>query len=211
MSEYCKIHTVWKRDTEGKIMSGRYSLPSFEYLEDNLWEWTEKIDGTNIRVIYRDGQVSFGGRTDNAQIPAKLINFLKDRFTVEMMASVFPDCAGTDVVLYGEGCGAGIQKGGGNYSPDQRFVLFDVKIGLWLERRNVRDIARKFSIPDAPSILFGTIQEAEDKVREGFLSRVAVSSTPGFKAEGLVGRPLEELSMRNGERVIVKMKTRDYQ
>ena len=210
MNEYCKIQSLWKRDTKGKVIQGDYSLPVFEYLKNNLWEFTEKVDGTNIRIAYRNGQVSFGGRTDNAQIPAKLGNYLKDWFTVERLAPIFPDCKDVDVVLYGEGYGAGIQKGGGNYSQEQSFILFDVKIGLWLERKNVYDIARKLGVSDVPPILQSTLAEAESKVRNGFLSRVAQNSSPGFKAEGLVGRPLEELLTRNGERVIVKMKTRDY-
>ena len=42
------------------------------------------------------------------------------------LGEVFPDGA---AVLYGEGYGAKIQKGGGNYRADQDFVLFDVRVG----------------------------------------------------------------------------------
>ena len=53
MKEYHKIQTVFKRDpsTNHKtLLMDDYSLPEFEYLKNNHWIFTEKIDGTNIRV-----------------------------------------------------------------------------------------------------------------------------------------------------------------
>ena len=53
MKEYHKIQSVFKRDiANGKIIEGKYSLPEFEYLKDNQWVFTEKVDGTNIRIIW---------------------------------------------------------------------------------------------------------------------------------------------------------------
>ena len=57
MNVYHKIQTVFKRDPETKyktLLMGEYSLIEFEYLRYNDWVWTEKINGTNIRVIYDD-------------------------------------------------------------------------------------------------------------------------------------------------------------
>lgn len=79
MNEYPKIQTVFKRDLATKyktLLEGNYSLPEFEYLKNNKWIFTEKVDGTNIRVCFRDGKVVFYGRTDSAQIPAPLIKRL---------------------------------------------------------------------------------------------------------------------------------------
>ena len=56
MKEYHKIYTIFKRNPKTKyktLLEGKYSLPEFEYLKDCIWVFTEKIDGTNIRVIWK--------------------------------------------------------------------------------------------------------------------------------------------------------------
>lgn len=130
MSEYHKIQSIFKRDMTSKrktLIEGNWTLPEFEYLASNLWTFTEKVDGTNIRVIFKDGGITFGGRTEDAQIPAQLVGRLNERFLplAAKLGDVFPDGA---AVLYGEGYGAKIQKGGGNYRGDQDFVLFDILV-----------------------------------------------------------------------------------
>ena len=81
MSEYHKIQSIFKRDM-GKskaLIEGEWSLPEFEFLANNEWEFTEKVDGTNVRVIWRDGAVTFGGRTDDAQMPVQLSQRLMEK------------------------------------------------------------------------------------------------------------------------------------
>jgi hypothetical protein len=150
-------------------------------LSKNKWVWTEKVDGTNIRVMWQEGNVKFGGKTDRAQIPSKLANRLIELFpSSKFMDNVFPD-----MCLYGEGHGAGIQGGGGNYSPTQDFVLFDVKIDKWwLLRKDVEDIASKLNIPVVPIVGKGDLFEAQELVKNGFNSKWG-----NFLAEGLVLTP----------------------
>src|SRR5215216_2769633 len=136
MSKYHKIDTMFKRDMDngGKIIFGDWAVPELEYLKDNQWQFTEKVDGTNIRIYFRaGGGLSYGGRTDNAQIPAVLISRLNELFYSEQdkLQQVFPD---GEVVLYGEGYGAKVQ-GGGKYRDTADFVLFDVKVGDWWLKR----------------------------------------------------------------------------
>ena len=71
MNQYHKIDSLFERDMEGtrKLIEGKFRNPVVEYIKDNEWIFTEKIDGTNIRVFWDGHKVSFGGRTDNAQIP----------------------------------------------------------------------------------------------------------------------------------------------
>ena len=138
MNEYHKIQTVFKRNmtNKGKIIDGAWTLPELEFLADNTWVFTEKVDGTNIRVMLKDGIVTFGGKTDSAQIPAQLVTRLNERLLP--LANKMQEVFGCDVCLYGEGYGAKIQKIGGNYRADQDFILFDVKVGeWWLQRADV--------------------------------------------------------------------------
>ena len=56
------------------------------------------------------------------------------------------------VILFGEGYGPRIQKGGGKYRDDASFILFDVYLpqkNLWMKRDAVEDIAKTFGI-DVP-------------------------------------------------------------
>ena len=208
MSEYHKIQTIFKRDMASKrktLMEGDWTLPEFEYLAGNAWTFTEKVDGTNIRVIFKDGAVAFGGRTEDADIPLPLLGRLNERFLplARKLGEVFTDGA---AVLYGEGYGAKIQKGGGHYRADQDFVLFDVRVGpWWLQRADVEDVAQKLGLDVVPVIGEGTLHDAVAMAKAG------IRSTWGdFQAEGIVARPKVELNTRGGQRLIAKIKCRDF-
>lgn len=209
MKEYSKIETLLNRDkiTFG-VIDGEWRLPEFEYLKDNIWLFTEKIDGTNIRVGWQpkengEYELRFGGRTDNAQVPTFLLNKLQDLFVEFDWAGQFPE----GVILYGEGYGAKIQKGGGNYiAGGVDFALFDVRVGeWWLRRDDVEGIADALGIRCVPIIGEGVLGEAIDLVRRG------VQSTYGaFSMEGLVVKPKVDLFARNGQRLIGKIKREDF-
>lgn len=207
MKTYHKIKTIFKRDpnTNHKtLLMDDFSLPEFEYLKDNKWVFTEKVDGTNIRVMYQEGKITFNGKTDQAQIPARLVENLNGTFL--NIKNVFKLNFEDSACLYGEGYGAKIQKGGGNYRQDQGFVLFDVKIGeWWLQRKDVEDVAFKLGIDVVPIIGEGTLDLMVDIVKEGFNSKWG-----DFKAEGIVARPKTELRTRNGHRIITKIKCKDF-
>lgn len=206
MIPYHKIDSVFLRDPENNhktFLEGQWARPEFGFLADSDWVWTEKVDGTNIRVHWDGEHVRFGGRTDNAQIPAFLIEHLQDKFTPEIMASSFDG----EATLYGEGYGARIQKGGGNYREDPGFILFDVYCGMWLQRDSVEDIATKLDIPVVPIVGRGALADAIKFAREGFSSQCSHVSR---LAEGLVMRPRVELLDRQGRRIITKVKTKDF-
>ena len=211
MFEYHKIQSIYKRDEKThKFLDGMWSLKEFEYLKDNKWVFTEKVDGTNIRVDWDKDtkEIKFGGKTDNSQMPTLLLDKLLAIFKKETFLSLYPD---TSMCLYGEGHGNKIQKAGRNYKTDGvDFVLFDIKIDeAWLERADVEDIANKLGIALVPIIGIGTIEEAIGLVRCGFNSKWSTQGND-FMAEGLVLRPLVELKSRTGYRIITKLKTRDF-
>lgn len=206
MKEYHKITTVYKRDPETKFRTllDAYATPELEYLSKCVWEWEEKVDGTNIRVMVSDGEVRFGGKTGNAQIPAFLISRLQDLFPPGKMAEAFPDGA----CLYGEGFGPKIQKGGGNYGESVDFCLFDVKVGdWWLKREDVTAVAQKLQCQYAMVAGHGTLPEMVEFVKNGFTSAWGM-----FSAEGVVARPHGvDLFARDGSRIITKLKGKDFQ
>lgn len=196
---YHKINSIFKRDPATNKFTNEFAQPEFGYLQSNMWEWTEKVDGTNIRVTWDGTNITYGGRTDNAQLPSKLVQHLRDTFTPEKFASLPP------LVLYGEGYGAGIQKGG-CYGKDQRFVLFDININnWWLKREDVQDIASQLNTAVVPLVGRGDLYEA---IR--FVQSEPQSTWGPFVSEGLVIRPTVELFDRGGNRIITKVKVRDF-
>lgn len=209
MNEYHKIQTVFKRDPATKnrtLLIGEYSLPEFEYLKDNTWLFTEKVDGTNIRIGIESGRLVIRGRTDKAQISTFLLDTLMRIFDFERLAGIFRDSIHHEICLYGEGYGTKIQKGGNYKSDGTSFALFDIRVGhVWLKREDVEGIAKALGIEVVPIIGEGTLDDMVWMVEQGITSRWG-----DFAAEGIVARPKIEFKARNGQRIITKIKTKDF-
>ena len=207
MKEYEKIETLFLRDEKTKkLVEGKFRNETVEFLKDNDWEFTEKIDGTNIRIYWDGHRVQYFGRTNKAQIPSMLMNRLIDLFGGNVNEEMFEQKFGeNEVILIGEGYGAKIQKGG-DYRPDNDFILFDVCFnGNYLPREAVKGIAEYFGIDIVPTIMIGTLEDGIKYVKSKPKSKIGTADS-----EGLVGRPLHELKDRLGNRVIVKIKVRDF-
>ena len=208
MKQYEKIETVFCRDTNGtkRLILNDYRNPTIAYLKDNMWLFTEKVDGTNIRVHWDGHKVEFGGRTDKAQIPGTLLNKLNEMFVTTEAEELFEQTWGDkDVILFGEGYGPKIQNGG-DYRSDVSFILFDVLVGdNYQEREWVEKTAQMFNIDVVPIVLTGTIQDGIDYVMKHPQSTMGTAMM-----EGIVGRPMIEVRDRRGERVIVKIKFEDF-
>lgn len=219
MIEYPKIPGPFKREVTGpnknKVIPWAWTSPELEVLADIPWVFTEKVDGTNIRIIWDGYRPEFRGRTDKAQLPPKLLTALNELFPEELFEQKF---GSESVTLYGEGYGAGIQRGGGNYRKDNSFILFDVKIGdWWLLREDVQDIANSLGIDIVPLRYEGSLRSAIISMssirlpsyvaeREAKFLTKSEPSEFEFEAEGLVGTPKIPLFTRKGDRIIVKLK-----
>ena len=208
MKEYHKIITVFKRNERNNyktMIEGKYSLEEFEYLKNNKWIFTEKIDGILIRIIFKKekNEIIIKGKSDNASIPTFLLENIMNLIDKQKFNEVFD----SDVCLYGEGYGAKIQKGGGNYIKDsQDFILFDIMINnWWLKREDIEIMSNKLGIKIVPIIGEGTLIDMISKCRQGFNSQWG-----DFKAEGIVARPKYELFSRGRQRIITKIKSKDF-
>lgn len=208
MKEYEKIETIFVRDDKTKKLNeGIFRNETVEFLKNLDWEFTEKIDGTNIRIVWDGHKVSYYGRTDKAQIPSQLMNRLIELFGGEVNEEMFEQKFGeTPVMLIGEGYGAKIQKVGSEYREDNDFILFDVCINdNYLSRESVKDIANYFNIDVVPTIMIGKLQDGIEWVKSQPKSKIGTAYS-----EGLVARPLLELKDKQGKRIIVKIKVRDF-
>lgn len=212
MISYVKIETPYKRDERGtkKLIEGEFRNDAVSYLSNVMWNWTEKIDGTNIGVVWDGHSVTFQGRTERALIPSELVNRLNELFGGNVNEELFEQKFGeTKVILFGEGFGRKIQKGGGNYIPDGvDFILFDVYLpdsDLWLQRDAIEDIASVFNIRVVPMIMTGTVKQAVEFIKEHPKSTIG-----NAMMEGLVGTPICGLKDRQGKRIITKVKVCDF-
>lgn len=219
MAPYPKIQSIFKRDETGRF-TGEYSTPELEFLAGLGWLWTEKVDGTNIRLGWDSGLnpetaiAYIAGRTDKAQIPPKLLTVLHTLLVARTNAIREVFGGSRWVTFYGEGYGAGIQKGGGNYQAEPRFVLFDIEVcaddGMvwWLKRDAVETAAEMIGFDVVPVVGRFPLAEACKRTADphGVMSMWSGVTTP----EGLVGRPLVDLRDRAGNLIITKVKHRDW-
>lgn len=218
--EYPKINSLWKREgwyfdeekkKDPKFQKGRQSLIEGDYACEEFgsikrWRVDEKVDGTNIRIFYEEGKVSFGGRTSKAQIPKHLLKYLEETFTRELMNAVFPD--NPKITLFGEGYGPKIQACGGNYRSEPGFILFDIVCGgWWLKKEDVEALAEKLGILTVPSL--GVMEENDivDFVRSMPMSRC---SRVEQQIEGVVCRSEPLMLFRNSKPLMFKLKCREF-
>jgi len=206
---YPKIKNVWLRDPDNNfktLREGIWTMDEFEYLAESEWIVTEKIDGTNIRITYKDRMLSVGGRTDNAQIPTPLLTHLMN-LNLKIVNKVNEMFGDDTVIFYGEGYGGKIQKKSEVYGPDQQFILFDINInGLWQPYSNVQVIAQELNLPTVPLLGYMNLFQAIELARVGFQTKIGSGA-----AEGVIAKPTVELQDRFGARIITKIKTKDFQ
>lgn len=207
---YPKIETLYDRDPDNmkRVLRDKIRLPEFALIKS--WLVTEKIDGTNVRITLSDGSVRYGGRTDNAQMPMHLLDFLQDALPAERVAAAFDE--GSEAVVFGEGYGPKIQSGGA-YRPDISLRLFDVAVRsednwLWLSWANVENVAAKLGLSTVSSLGEMPLEQAV-ALTIGDSLAAAMEGGTGRRREGIVARTEPQLLTRRGERLMWKLKERD--
>lgn len=203
MKEYPKIQTIFKRDIRKNLLMNDYSTQEFYILRNATWVVTEKINGTNICIkIDKNGDWCFGNH--GSQIPTNLINLCIQKFNKEIIKSTFEN---VNVDLYFEGYGKGIQESDGSkYSNEVNITLLDICINdIWLTRQSCEEIANKFKVDIVPFIAFCSFPDIIDLVQTGFKSKLG-----DLMAEGIVAKPIGDLRTRTGDRIITKLKYRDF-
>lgn len=207
MIEYHKIETLFHRDEQTFKIKEPYVLKNKIYGELKHWDCFEKIDGTNIRVFWdcNAKKIHVMGRTNNAQISGDLVRYMYDSVNPAFFNEYFPE---TTCTIFGEGYGAGIQSGGG-YSREKRFAIFDVLVDeqWWLNREHVEQAAERLLLPTVPYLGCFPLETVIELARNGFKSGVEGATC---QAEGIIGKPIENLFDKRGNRVILKLKTKDF-
>jgi Rnl2 family RNA ligase len=185
---------------------------------------TEKLHGSNFRVFFPAGmtsldEVRFGGRNevfapgDDGFYGGKAVRWFKSRpELMKRLMEVFASYGFSDVTVYGEICGAGIQKGVRYAASDEAlFRAFDLRIG---ENFVTYDLFTKIcddaGLPRVPEIWRGEPSLAafdallEKASEEGRRNGVGAEDN---LAEGVVIRSNPLLRDVFGEWLIIKHKS----
>ncbi len=232
--QYPKINSLWKRQgwyfEEGKkkdpsyqegrqsFIIGDYAIPEYSLIKK--WRIEEKIDGTNIRILFtkvcgNKTIPSILGRTAEANIQSCLLPVLQNLATWESFDKIFPmetskcpAAAAEELVLYGEGYGHNIQSAGPKYRKDAAFILFDVQLNRhFMPRECVEEIASKLSIPVVPTLGVFT----EDEIVEFVKSKPqSLCSIEPQTIEGIIARTDPQLFTGNSGRVMWKLKCKEF-
>jgi ATP-dependent RNA circularization protein (DNA/RNA ligase family) len=211
MSEYPKIETLFNRGDDFKVITDALRKEEFSLI--NRWHLTEKVDGTNIRLIVKPNEITVGGRTANAQIHAGLLTACMNLFDgiTDWYDAHFDENDDVECVLYGEGYGPKIQSGGG-YRADQGFRLFDVTIGgKFLDWPKVEEVAHEAGLQTVPFLGYINRNAVVDFVSDLNESITAkLDGGTGVVPEGVVARTVPYLYDWRGDRIMWKLKKKDF-
>ena len=250
---YQKINTIFKRDANNVIMPyDEFAVPELEWLRNCKFDAEEKIDGMNIRIeVTREfitsdignnigikWNVTYKGKTDNAQIPKLLYAYLTTELTEDKVLSALgltKEMYVTDELMQEKTWsvlntqfnvyeldetkipkrytlyGEGFGAGiqsGGYYRKDNSFIGFDVKVDDMYLLRENRD--EIFNKLGVDIVPFVGKFTIDEAIEYVKKGFNSNIAEEPHLAEGLVLRTPMGLKTRKGERIIFKVKTCDF-
>jgi len=163
----------------------------------------EKIHGTSAHISYNNGEVKFfaGGGNYDTFVALFEIDDLKRRFAEVIIG-------GETAIVYGESYGGKQQGMSAVYGKEGKFVVFEVKIGdSWLNVPKAEQIALGLGLEFVHYKRIPTNMSAIDAERDDFSVQAMRNGIGEHPREGIVLRPIEEVTKNNGSRIIAKHKT----
>jgi len=165
----------------------------------------EKIHGTSASISISNNDLHFfsGGEKHEKFV---------ELFDREALMQKFEEMELDNITFYGEAYGGKQQGMSHTYGKELRFIVFEVKIDdKWLDVPNAEMFAKNFGLEFVAYEKVSTDLAALDAERDR-PSRQAKRNgiLEDKKAEGVVLRPLIELTKNNGERIICKHKRADF-
>lgn len=206
---YPKIQTLYTRDENFKV-TDELRRPEFGYI--NNWLWMEKLDGSNISIHAHslgEGGAGWRGRTARSQFTREIQNHLEllvEQWKPKLLAKL-DEYKLDSIELFGEVIGPKIQNGG-LYLDKIGTRFYDVRVNnsLWLDWDQVIDYSRDL---DFIKPRYGNLstQRIVEMVKAGFNTAEGNRMAP---AEGIVAKTWVPLYNNNNDRLIWKIKTKDF-
>jgi hypothetical protein len=167
----------------------------------------EKIHGTSANVKWTGNAVTlFAGGADH-------VSFEK-LFDRDALTAVFAECLGNQpITVYGEAYGGKIQGMSKTYGEELKFVIFEVRDsnGWWCVP-GAEDMCKRMGLEYVYYRRIPTTLEEIDGERDApsvQAVRNGIVGEPKMR-EGIVLRPLIEVTKNNGERIIAKHKRAEF-
>lgn len=162
----------------------------------------EKIHGTSAHVTHKDGVLRFFAGGSSHEVFVTLFNH---EFLLEKLR-------GINVTIYGEAYGGKTQGMSATYGTAAKFIAFDVQIdGLWLSVAKAAEFCHELGIEFVHYVQIPTnIDDINAQRDADSVQAVRNGMGTGHKREGVVLRPLIELTKNNGDRIISKHKRDEF-
>lgn len=160
----------------------------------------EKIHGTSASVRWQDGRawLSSGGAPEGE---------FRAAFDLPALEAAFRAMGHPRVTVYGEAYGP-VNRQAHVYGDRLRFVAFEARVGdLWLAVPSAESVAQKLGLDFVPYAKVPTDLAALDAERDAPSEQATRNGVSGPQPrEGVVLRPLVEVTLNNGDRVVAKHK-----
>lgn len=169
----------------------------------------EKIHGTSSSLIYKNGTLSFFSGGVSHQSFVNLFN--QEELAAKL--SVGRDGKTPDVTVYGEAYGGSCQKMSDVYGKQLKFVAFDVMIGeYWLSVPDAYDyVVNHLGLEFVDFVKISTdLKELDAQRDRESVQAIRNGMGPGKQREGVVLRPLVELTNNRGDRIMSKHKQAEF-
>lgn len=166
----------------------------------------EKVHGTSAHVAWQGGAGAADARLSFFSGGEKHDKF-RALFDDVALRTGFERLGHTEVTVFGEAYGGSCQGMKATYGDSLRFIVFDVRVGeTWLAVNDMAQVAEGLGLEVVPYSSASSDLATLDALRDAS-SEVAVRRGCGEKPrEGIVLRPLVEMILSNGSRVIAKHK-----
>jgi len=165
----------------------------------------EKIHGTSARVKMKDGNLTFfsGGAPHE--------NFVS-LFDVGKLTSKFIELGLDNCTVYGEAYGGKMQGMRDTYGNELKFIVFEVNVGgRWLNVPDAEEIAHKLGLEFVHYKRVSADLASLDAERDApSVQAVRNGIEKPMPREGIVIRPIIEVTKNNGDRIIAKHKTENF-
>lgn len=165
----------------------------------------EKIHGTSAHLKFGETLTYFSGGEKHEKFKAV---FDEDALLTAYNEN-YPD---TPIAIYGEAYGGKCQGMSKSYGSELKFVAFEVQIGeTWLAVPNAHDVCTKLGIEFVEYVQVPTDLEVLDAERDKDSTQAIRNGMgEGKMREGVVLRPLIEMTASNGDRIMAKHKRPEF-
>lgn len=168
----------------------------------------EKTHGTSSHVSWDGKELKFfsGGASHERFVSLFNQDILKQKF-VDMGLPIEKT-----ITIFGEAYGGKEQGMSATYGKELKFVAFDVQIGeCWLDVPKAEEICKNLGLEFVHYVKISTDLKELDAQRDAdSVQAIRNGVGPGKMREGIVIRPLIELTKNNGARIICKHKRDEF-